>query len=170
MAGNQTYTGRGPTARAWRPRLPFRTLARAQEGNKEGSGGRVNRRRKEPQRQAERLLCHLVRVTPPSLYRNADKPVRQPLPGPLPSGRHIVYAGAGLDGKPELVQTRLYGRKAAGPRVRERRGGAGLEQALLVGEENSPVHRSSEVWILTPGQLLTCCVTLPKSLKLPRTQ
>lgn len=75
----------------------------------------MKRRRKEPQRQAERLLCHLIRVTPPSLNRNADKHVRQPLPGPLPSCRHSVYAGAGLAGKPEPVETRLYGRKAAGP-------------------------------------------------------
>lgn len=35
--------------------------------------------------------------------------------------------------------------------------------------ENAPVLCSSGAWILIPSQLLTCCVTLSKSLNLPKT-
>lgn len=54
--------------------------------------------------------------------------------------------------------------------MRERKDGARLEQALFfLGERTLPFAAYSGAWIPVLGQLLTCCVTLPKSLNLPRT-
>lgn len=44
--------------------------------------------------------------------------------------------------------------------------GAGF---VFLGERTLPFAAYSGAWIPVLGQLLTCCVTLPKSLNLPRT-